>query len=201
MRSMEIAVWLVIRGVAPSVWSCRVKARRQTMGRAAECEICIPDDTVSRRHAQVWRRGSLVFVRDMKSRNGTFVDGVRITRCTLASGKTLKLGDVTLDIVLRPSTSGGEVLESLDSTTVEHDAASAAEAVPFNFGAISDSQRQVLRLLLQGFSEKRAAAKLCLSFHTVHTHVKHIYKQMGVRSRAELMALCISETHKPPLVE
>ena len=197
---MDIAVWLVIRGVDPTVWAYRVKARRQTMGRSPECEIRVPDDTVSRRHAQIWRRGSLVFVRDLKSRNGTYLDGLRITRCTLASGKSLKLGEVTLDILLR-SASGGEELGGLDSTTVHHDAAAVAAAVPFNFGAISDSQRQVLKLLLQGISEKRAAVKLHLSYHTVHTHVKHIYKQLGVRSRAALMAPCISDTYRSLLLE
>ena len=42
---------------------------------------------------------------------------------------------------------------------------------------------------------------LHLSYHTIHTHVKHIYKQLGVRSRAELMALCISDAYRSLLVE
>jgi DNA-binding CsgD family transcriptional regulator len=45
---------------------------------------------------------------------------------------------------------------------------------------------------VQGASEKQAAAALCLSYHTIHTHVKQIYRQLRVRSRAELMALCLS---------
>lgn len=54
------------------------------------------------------------------------------------------------------------------------------------------SQPEVLRLLLQGLPEKRVAAALCLSPHTVHSHVKHIYRLLGVRSRPQLMALYVS---------
>ena len=63
-----------------------------------------------------------------------------------------------------------------------------------HLGSLSDGQRQVLRLLVQGASEKEAAAALCLSYHTIHTHVKQIYRLLGVSSRAELMAQFLSQT-------
>lgn len=192
---MDEAVWMTIQGVDPSVWAYRVKARRQTIGRAPDCEIRLPDDTVSRRHAQIWRRGRLVFVRDLKSLNGTFVDGKRLTRCTLASGRKLRLGDVIVEIVVRHSSTLTAELLRVDSTTVARKRAPAA--VEVKVGDLSDGERQVLRLLAQGMSEKRAAARLSLSYHTVHTHVKHIYKQLGVRSRAELMAVCLSVEKRP----
>ena len=192
---MEEAVWLTIQGVDPSVWAYRVKARRQTIGRAPDCEIRLPDDTVSRRHAQIWRRGRLVFVRDLDSLNGTFVDGKRLTRCALASGRELRLGDVVVEIVVRHSSTPAADLWRVDSTTVARKRAPAA--VEFKVGGLSDGERQVLRLLAQGLSEKRAAARLSLSYHTVHTHVKHIHKQLGVRSRAELMAVCLSQEERP----
>lgn len=40
--------------------------------------LCIPDHTVSRRHARVRRRGDVYFVEDLHSSNGTFVMGKRI---------------------------------------------------------------------------------------------------------------------------
>lgn len=40
--------------------------------------LCIPDHTVSRRHARVRRRGDVYFVEDLHSFNGTFVMGKRI---------------------------------------------------------------------------------------------------------------------------
>jgi 3',5'-cyclic-nucleotide phosphodiesterase len=40
--------------------------------------ICIPEATISRRHARIQRRGANWFVEDLHSRNGTFVCGERI---------------------------------------------------------------------------------------------------------------------------
>ena len=53
---------------------------------------------------------------------------------------------------------------------------------------LSPRQKQTLRLLLSGDSEKQIATKLLRSRHTVHEHVKAIYRAIGVNSRAELFA-------------
>ena len=58
--------------------------------------------------------------------------------------------------------------------------------------ALSPRMRDTLQLLLAGDSEKEVAAKLNLSPHTVHIHVKKLYKRLDVSSRAELMAKCLS---------
>lgn len=49
-------------------------------------------------------------------------------------------------------------------------------------------QSEVLHLLLQGHKERDVADALGLSVHTVHEHVKQIYKLLGVGSRAMLLA-------------
>jgi DNA-binding CsgD family transcriptional regulator len=51
--------------------------------------------------------------------------------------------------------------------------------------------RQTLDLLLIGDGEKQIAAKLKLSPHTIHDYVKMVYRQFGVCSRAELLALWV----------
>jgi LuxR family maltose regulon positive regulatory protein len=48
-----------------------------------------------------------------------------------------------------------------------------------------------LRYLLSGDSEKQIAHKLARSPHTVHTHVKSIYRNLGVSSRGELFSLFV----------
>jgi DNA-binding CsgD family transcriptional regulator len=183
--------WLIIRGVAPEVWSRRIKTRKQIIGRSADCAIQLFDDRVSRHHAKVWERGGVVFIRDLKSRNGTFVDGERVERCTLLSGKPLRIGEITFEVmesrgVEHTETGGGRI----NSTTIKH--VIPQGAINTNIGNLSDGQRQVLRLLVQGASEKEAAVTLAVSYHTVHAHVKQIYRQLGVRSRGELIALCLA---------
>ena len=41
--------------------------------------VCVPEHTISRRHARIRRRGADYFVEDLHSRNGTFVLGQRLT--------------------------------------------------------------------------------------------------------------------------
>jgi len=53
---------------------------------------------------------------------------------------------------------------------------------------LSPKQRIALRFLLSGDSEKQIAAKLRRSPHTVHMHVKAVYRTLGVTSRAELLS-------------
>jgi DNA-binding CsgD family transcriptional regulator len=48
--------------------------------------------------------------------------------------------------------------------------------------------RRVLEKLLSGLSEKQISLRLELSQHTVHEYVKGLYKELGVSSRAELLA-------------
>jgi HD-GYP domain-containing protein (c-di-GMP phosphodiesterase class II) len=40
--------------------------------------VCIPEHTISRRHARIRRRGASYFIEDLHSRNGTFVLGQRL---------------------------------------------------------------------------------------------------------------------------
>ncbi|MBQ5941907.1 FHA domain-containing protein [Massilia sp. AB1] len=45
---------------------------------ANDKNICIPEQTISRRHARIRRRGANYFIEDLHSRNGTFVSGERL---------------------------------------------------------------------------------------------------------------------------
>jgi hypothetical protein len=53
---------------------------------------------------------------------------------------------------------------------------------------VSPSLQPTLELLLEGSSEGEIVAKLNLSPHTVHDHVKRLYRRFHVNSRAQLLA-------------
>lgn len=55
-------------------------------------------------------------------------------------------------------------------------------------------ERQVLRHLLEGRTEKESALELGLAARSLHHHVSALYAKFGVRSRAELMALFLGAT-------
>ena len=53
---------------------------------------------------------------------------------------------------------------------------------------LSERELTILRLLTGVLSEREIGQELYLSFNTVHTHVKAIYRKLGVSSRAEAVA-------------
>jgi DNA-binding CsgD family transcriptional regulator len=62
-------------------------------------------------------------------------------------------------------------------------------------GSLSPRVRQTFDCLLEGDSEKQVAARLGLSTATVHQYVTTLYRRLGVRSRAELMAYAFKRRH------
>jgi len=48
------------------------------IGRGRSCEVCLPDPTVSRRHASLVHRDGQWFVIDLGGRQGTFLNGVKL---------------------------------------------------------------------------------------------------------------------------
>jgi DNA-binding NarL/FixJ family response regulator len=53
---------------------------------------------------------------------------------------------------------------------------------------LSKREMEVLELLVKGFSYKEIAAKLGVSYSTVHTHIARIYDKLHVQSRAQAVA-------------
>jgi DNA-binding NarL/FixJ family response regulator len=53
---------------------------------------------------------------------------------------------------------------------------------------LSPREAQVLDLLAKGYLYKEIADKLALTYATVHTHIRHIYEKLHVRSRTEAVA-------------
>ncbi|HYG22228.1 MAG TPA: response regulator transcription factor [Verrucomicrobiae bacterium] len=54
-----------------------------------------------------------------------------------------------------------------------------------DYEKLSLREQEVLDLLSQGFLYREISEKLKISYATVHTHVRHIYEKLHVRSRTE----------------
>ena len=66
------------------------------IGRLPECSIALSDANVSRRHAEIRRRGSDVVVVDLQSTNGTRVNGVPIRERVLEDGDEITVGTTAI---------------------------------------------------------------------------------------------------------
>lgn len=64
-------------------------------------------------------------------------------------------------------------------------------AVETEFVQLTEKEREVLKYLVEGMSYKMIADKIMVSFHTVHTHLRHIYEKMHVNSKGEAVAKAI----------
>jgi DNA-binding CsgD family transcriptional regulator len=54
---------------------------------------------------------------------------------------------------------------------------------------LTDTQRMVAELVMDGLTNRDAGARLFLSPHTIDFHLRQIYRRLGVRSRVELARL------------
>jgi adenylate cyclase len=66
------------------------------LGRSPECDVVIKDFGVSRRHAEVVIEGDGCRLKDLKSKNGTQVNGVRVLEVILNDGDQILLGKFQL---------------------------------------------------------------------------------------------------------
>ena len=72
-------------------------ARDNLLGRDEDCDVVLAGRGVSAEHARLWRKGGRWRVEDLDSRNGTFVDGVRIHKSSpVRDGQVIKIGDTSL---------------------------------------------------------------------------------------------------------
>ncbi|MEV5942736.1 helix-turn-helix transcriptional regulator [Streptomyces sp. NPDC051994] len=75
-----------------------------------------------------------------------------------------------------------DIVQSLASSTV---------TVPVMAGPATHMQREVLHGIALGETTGETAQRLCLSEHTVKTHKHHLYRQLGVDTAAEAVAMGI----------
>jgi pSer/pThr/pTyr-binding forkhead associated (FHA) protein len=89
------------------------------IGRSSHNDIQISDKYVSRKHLQVLRKRNRYFIRDLESRNGTFINGKQIRSSTVyevKEGITIVIGMSVICLGERSSTDVLAILDSIDSS-------------------------------------------------------------------------------------
>ncbi|MFJ8028647.1 AAA family ATPase [Streptomyces sp. NPDC096311] len=64
-------------------------------------------------------------------------------------------------------------------------------AGPQGLGSLTESERKLIPLVVEGLTNRAIADQLYVSVHTVNTHMKHIFTKLGINSRVELTRLAI----------
>jgi pSer/pThr/pTyr-binding forkhead associated (FHA) protein len=152
---------------------------RVTVGRATGNDIVLADDTqVSRVHAVFERLGGTWSVRDVNSRNGTFVNGNRVSgEARLSAGDEIRIGRTR--VVLRGERAPDEGMTE-------------AQAPP---PQLTPRERDVLIALFRPMtgaemftepaSTRQIAQELWVSEAAVKQHLLRLYDKFGVGGEGE----------------
>jgi pSer/pThr/pTyr-binding forkhead associated (FHA) protein len=150
---------------------------RLTIGRRATCDIALPWDTeVSRVHAEIERVGDdWVVLDDGLSRNGTFVNGERVTtRRRLRDGDVVVVGDTAIAFAAGDDPSSQSTATALRPSLGEE---------------LTPAQRRVLVALCRPFRDavyaapatnQQIADELVVSVDTVKGTLRALFELFGV---------------------
>jgi pSer/pThr/pTyr-binding forkhead associated (FHA) protein len=82
----------------------RLGPKRVLIGRTDQCDITINDSSVSRKHASIERQDGRFLLQDLKSKNGTLVNGKFIDVYVLSHGDKVRMGRTVLQFLGREIT-------------------------------------------------------------------------------------------------
>jgi pSer/pThr/pTyr-binding forkhead associated (FHA) protein len=97
------------------------------IGRDAQCDLRPKSGYISRRHCEIAQEKGIAFVRDLRSRTGTWVNGIRIPAeraVEVQTGDHLKIGPLEFEILVRHGL-GGQKKSKVE--TIDEAAARTAE--------------------------------------------------------------------------
>lgn len=176
---------LVICGAEPPACVFPIEEGCHTIGRDENCDIYLAHLSISRRHALLVNKNGKLWLRDLTSQNGTFVNGVAVTLCPVGEGSVIRLGLVTLELVTRLPPRRDWMADHEEPETPVVDDVSAEVLRDVRLGPM---RKRIARLALAGHTEKKIAALVDRSEHTVNEHLKELYRELKVHSRSQLAA-------------
>lgn len=124
------------------------------IGRVNDADLLLLDEKISRKHAKISTHGGRVMIEDLASRNGTFVNGVKITSMELQEGDKIVVGSSTIQLA-----SVADVKARLPQPSVVPGIPLPAAASPLISGSIHEMP---LPDLLQLFSSSRKSGILTI---------------------------------------
>jgi pSer/pThr/pTyr-binding forkhead associated (FHA) protein len=159
-----------------------------SIGRDATCQIALDDIAVSRVHAEVYFETNNWWIRDLKSTNGTFKDGAKITRSKL-TGKTkitLGVGGPLLSIEVEGGETPGDQAEtkslSVTAYVQRYFASSGTEKV----GAHTEMVRQAFQQVQKKQSRKYVKIIVIVGILFVGAATYAVYKHYQVAKQEAL---------------
>lgn len=145
------------------------------IGRGGDNDVVLAEDAkVSRRHLELICRQGTWWVRDLGSRNGTWVNGAKVDQVALADGDRLRVGAAVL--LFRAG-------DDPFATVAEPEADLSSSPV------LSPREQEVIAWVASGATDIQIARALGIGVATVHSHLDRIRDKTGRRRRPDLTRL------------
>lgn len=88
---------------------------------------------------------------------------------------------------------GGNVFKLGDTREVMRRVFTAGDKEQLGSNELQNRELEILKLAARGMSNKMIGSELCLSTHTVRTHLGNIFRKLGVESRTEAMSHALKQ--------
>ena len=193
---MSDELWLVIRRESVFERVHHLTADETYLGRLDSHPICLADRAASRNHAVIRKTPEGFQLQDLRSKNGTLVDGRLIQRQLLSPSMEMRIGPFRLHVFGNRKDAEENANAPDEETKTSPEATLRKAILQSQLNKLTAAQSRVYDCLMEGVSEKQVATRLHISIHTVHSHIKVIYKVFNVTTRAELLAHCTT----PPTI-
>jgi hypothetical protein len=121
---------LVVNPGTPQAWEIQLKQGTNLLGRGFANDFRLEDPSVSSSHCQITVNGDSVFIKDLGSTNGTFVDRRPIQETKLEPGQTIHLGGVPLGFYADETVAAPVPVPAIAAVPVMATAAGAPASAP-----------------------------------------------------------------------
>jgi DNA-binding CsgD family transcriptional regulator len=127
------------------------------------------------------------------------IRGTVKTRFSTADGCTINLS-------MEPILEGGEVagalirfaVPGLDASS-QRSHASRSFHPAFGWESLTMAEHSVVKLVVEGLTNREVAVKLFLSIHTVDSHLRHVYRKLDINSRFDLVRMVTARSLGDPV--
>jgi pSer/pThr/pTyr-binding forkhead associated (FHA) protein len=164
------------------------------VGRGVGSDLQTDDESVSRRHACFRMEDEAVWVEDLSSRNGTWVNGAPISAPhRLTHGDRISLGACELELLSVACLDSNRVTQPLVPTQrpVAARSCSPSQSASRSLDALSPRERAVFPLLASGLSQREIASQCGVTVKTIETYRTRIGHKLGLSTRAELIRFAL----------
>jgi len=164
------------------------------VGRGVGTDLQTDDESVSRRHASFRLEDDGVWVEDLSSRNGTWVNGTPISAPRrLTHGDRISLGACELELLSVTCLDSNRVTQPLVPTQrpAAPQSCSPPRSASRSLDALSPRERAVFPLLASGLSQREIASQCGVTVKTIETYRTRIGHKLGLSTRAELIRFAL----------